>query len=58
MNHKRRRRKNARAGCLWCKPHKANGRKGAYNARTQQDKVALLRFKEQQREIGGATGQV
>ena len=24
MNHKRKRRKNARAGCLMCKPHKAN----------------------------------
>jgi hypothetical protein len=27
MNHKRRRSKNARAGCLLCKPHKANGAK-------------------------------
>jgi hypothetical protein len=27
MNHKRRRPKNARAGCLMCKPHKANGAK-------------------------------
>jgi hypothetical protein len=25
MNFKRGRRKNARAGCLYCKPHKANG---------------------------------
>lgn len=25
MNHKRGRRKNARAGCLMCKPHKMNG---------------------------------
>ncbi len=25
MNHKRRRPKNRRAGCLLCKPHKANG---------------------------------
>lgn len=24
-NHKRKRPKNARAGCLLCKPHKANG---------------------------------
>jgi hypothetical protein len=23
-HHKRRRPKNRRAGCLWCKPHKAN----------------------------------
>lgn len=27
MNHKRKRPKNARAGCLMCKPHKANGAK-------------------------------
>ena len=25
MNHKRKRPKNAQAGCLLCKPHKANG---------------------------------
>ncbi len=25
MHHKRKRPKNARAGCLLCKPHKANG---------------------------------
>lgn len=25
VNHKRGRSKNARAGCLLCKPHKANG---------------------------------
>ena len=28
MNHKRGRPKNRRAGCLLCKPHKANGAKG------------------------------
>jgi len=27
MNHKRKRPKNRRAGCLMCKPHKANGAK-------------------------------
>lgn len=26
-HHKRRRPKNRRAGCLFCKPHKANGAK-------------------------------
>lgn len=25
MNHKRRRPKKQRAGCLFCKPHKGNG---------------------------------
>lgn len=28
MNHKRGRPKNARAGCLMCKPHKMNGAGG------------------------------
>lgn len=28
MNHKRRKPKNARAGCLMCKPHKMNGASG------------------------------
>lgn len=37
MNHKRRRPKNARAGCLLCKPHKANGAK---NTRTPQERRA------------------
>jgi hypothetical protein len=27
MNHKRKRPKNRRRGCLLCKPHKANGAK-------------------------------
>jgi hypothetical protein len=25
MNHKRKRQKNRRGGCLFCKPHKING---------------------------------
>lgn len=29
MHHKRRKAKNARSGCLLCKPHKMNGAKGA-----------------------------
>lgn len=30
MNHKRRRPKNRRAGCLMCKPHKGNGQFGLW----------------------------
>jgi hypothetical protein len=30
MNHKRKRPKNRRAGCLLCKPNKANGRKNRF----------------------------
>lgn len=40
MNHKRRRPKNRRAGCLMCKPHKANGVKGGKQAQTQQEQRA------------------
>lgn len=44
MHHKRRRAKNRRAGCLMCKPHKANGtgaRKHpvAVRRKSQDDKV-------------------
>jgi hypothetical protein len=35
-HHKRKRPKNRRAGCLFCKPHKANGAKG-------KEKAAVLR---------------
>lgn len=45
-HHKRRRPKNRRAGCLLCKPHKANGS----DKRTRQDKKADLREKEQKAE--------
>jgi hypothetical protein len=31
-NHKRKRPKNRRAGCLLCKPHKANGAKDKHPA--------------------------
>ncbi len=36
MHHKRRRPKNRRAGCLLCKPWKANGAKGRASARRIQ----------------------
>ena len=38
MHHKRRRPKNRRAGCLLCKPHKANGAKGRRGHQTLQDR--------------------
>lgn len=41
MNHKRRRPKNARAGCLMCKPWKANGCSG--KARGCQFQTGALR---------------
>jgi hypothetical protein len=33
MNHKRKRRKNTRSGCLMCKPHKMNGVVKTYHVR-------------------------
>jgi hypothetical protein len=33
MNHKRKRSKNARRGCLMCKPHKMNGVVKTYHVR-------------------------
>ena len=36
MNHKRGRPKNRRAGCLFCKPHKANGCKRGSPSRQEQ----------------------
>lgn len=36
MNHKRGRSKNARSGCLMCKPHKACGAKHSDKARAMR----------------------
>lgn len=49
MNHKRRRPKNRRAGCLLCKPHKANG----CDHPTQQERRARVDEREQRRDVGG-----
>lgn len=40
-HHKRRRPKNRRAGCLMCKPHKANGAKK--NGMRSKDKASVRR---------------
>lgn len=42
MNHKRRRPKNSRAGCLMCKPHKAN------HAKKKDKEVAAVKRKTQE----------
>lgn len=56
MHHKRGKRKNARAGCLMCKPHKMNGagalelsvhKKGFGNVRAE----VLAKLDE--KEVGG-----
>lgn len=46
-NHKRKRPKNRRAGCLMCKRHKANGIKGTKKAQTLQERRAREKEKEQ-----------
>ena len=47
MNHKRKRPKNRRAGCLMCKGHKANGVKGTFDAQTRQEKKAIMADREE-----------
>lgn len=47
MHHKRGRRKNARAGCILCKPAKANGTKGTWRAQTRQELRARIGEREQ-----------
>lgn len=39
MNHKRKKPKNARAGCLLCKPHKANGCKHKSHTEEKQTPI-------------------
>lgn len=43
MNHKRKRPKSRRAGCLLCKPYKANGAKGQDASQTYQERKARER---------------
>lgn len=47
MHHKRRRPKNRRAGCLYCKPHKANGAKGRAKQQTMQARKARASARHQ-----------
>lgn len=52
MNHKRRKRKSARAGCLMCKPYKHQAEKDRFDAQTEQEKKARLGTHEQLLEQG------
>lgn len=47
MHHKRGRRKDIRAGCLLCKPHKANGQKGRKESKTWQELKSRASEREQ-----------
>jgi hypothetical protein len=53
MNHKRKRSKSRRAGCLLCKPHKANGAKDKNPARVMRQLQDDLR---QAKEKGAPEG--
>jgi len=50
-HHKRGKRKNARAGCLMCKPWKANGTKSTKSEQSRQELFARMREKEQRQEV-------
>ncbi len=50
-HHKRHRRKDARAGCLLCKPQKANGAKGTRGALSAPELRAVISEEEQLREF-------
>ncbi len=46
MNHKRKRPKNARSGCLMCKPHKRNGVVKTYHIRGIKSKTKRNQFRQ------------
>lgn len=56
MHHKRRRPKNARSGCLMCKPWKGNRAKGTANSQPRQELEARLREREQLDDSAAASG--
>lgn len=53
-HHKRRKRKSSRAGCICCKPWKANGMKNSskWGSITVHERRARAREREQLQEIG------
>jgi hypothetical protein len=50
MNHKRRRAKKRRAGCLRCKPHKGNGHVPTFHVKGIKGKVDRNEVKEMAEE--------
>lgn len=47
MNHKRKRPKNQRNGCLLCKPHKHQANKDSLTNQTLQEQKAIENFNSQ-----------
>lgn len=52
-HHKRRRPKNRRSGCLFCKPYKGNGSSGKLCNQTWQEQKARVSEKEQLTDVLG-----
>ena len=56
MNHKRKRPKNQRSGCILCKPHKHQAEKDSLNNQTLQEQQSIEDFYQQllnsQEELG------
>jgi hypothetical protein len=50
-NHKRKRPKSARAGCILCKPHKDNAFKDQEQSQTMQERRARVSEREQRNEF-------
>jgi hypothetical protein len=51
MHHKRKRPKDRRAGCLFCKPHKAVRSKDREESQTLQERKARESEKTQRRSV-------
>ena len=51
MHHKRKRPKDRRAGCLMCKPHKANGNRRRLEHQTMQERKAQIADLEFARDV-------
>lgn len=51
MNHKRKRSKNQRAGCLMCKPQKVNGAKRRSGLQPRRQRRADVNFAQQVEDI-------
>ena len=58
MNHKRKKPKSSRAGCLLCKHHKHQGAKKSLCNQTVQEKRSRFNEKEQIRALDSVTRDV
>ena len=54
MNHKRRRPKSTRSGCLMCKSHKHQAAKDKFCNQTEQEKRAIVSEAEQRSDLASS----